>query len=400
MNRKARRAAARRHANEKMTPPADVVQPAGETAAPGTFAAVLERVAQEILAVTYWFDPEPRSEPYTVTIRFSGRRLNVNGRASAGDRFVQDETIQQVIPGSGPISVTVRVRGINPGEWTVTAHPLQSSRPANGTKAPAHYMSEAGRLPFGVRLWQRWAPSVEPAESMHTCLLPFAHVPGIFTGLWGLIVVLGIVIALLLQFLVMTAKHLALGPALPISLVAILVGVIGAKAWYLVTYRRERLRNGWCIQGFITGATLTAAIMLLAFNVPAGAFLDATAPGLLLAMAVGRVGCFFAGCCGGPPTASRFGVWSSDQRVGARRVPTQLLELTLAGVLGIGTLVAALSHGPANGAFFVGGLAAYTLVRQGILRLRAEPRKTRWGSAVMVVLAVLILILAVILFVR
>lgn len=400
MNRKARRAAARRHAPEKMAPPENVVQPAAETAAPGTFTAVLERVAQEILAVTYWFDPEPRPEPYTVTIRFSGRRLNVEGRASAADRFVQDETIQQVLPGSGPISVTARVRGINPGEWTVTAQQLQSSRPANGTKAPEKHIHTAGQLPFIARLWQRWAPSIEPAEPVHTCLVPFAHVPGVFTGFWGLMVIIGMVIALLLQSLVIAAKHLVLGPALLISLVAILVGVIGAKVWYLVTYRRERLRNGWCIQGFITGATLMAAIMLLALNVPAGAFLDATAPGLLLAMAVGRVGCFFAGCCGGPPTASRFGVWSSDQRVGARRVPTQLLELTLALFLGAGALIAVLRHGPANGAFFVGGLAAYTLVRQGILRLRAEPRKTKWGSAAIAVLAVLALIGAVVLFLR
>src|SRR6516164_10979336 len=89
-------------------------------------------------------------------------------------------------------------------------------------------------------------------------------------------------------------------------------------------------------------AILAAAIMLVVLDLPAGVFLDATAPGLLVAMAVGRVGCFFAGCCGGPPTASSFGVWSSDQRVGARRIPTQLLELVLAGILGLGALVAVL----------------------------------------------------------
>jgi len=134
--------------------------------------------------------------------------------------------------------------------------------------------------------------------------------------------------------------------------------------------------------------------------VPAGAFLDATTPGLLVAMAVGRVGCFFAGCCGGPPTASSFGVWSSDQRVGARRLPTQLLELALVGVLGLGALVAVLFHGPAGGAFFALGLSAYVLGRQGILRLRAEPRKTRLGGLVTAALAALVLIAAVVWLVR
>ncbi len=79
-------------------------------------------MAQEILAVTYWFDPAPQLEPNAVTVRFSGRRVDVKGRLQAGDRFTQDETIEAVVPGSGPISLTARVRGINAGEWAVTAH--------------------------------------------------------------------------------------------------------------------------------------------------------------------------------------------------------------------------------------------------------------------------------------
>ena len=49
---------------------------------------------------------------------------------------------------------------------------------------------------------------------------------------------------------------------------------------------------------------------------------------------------------------------------------------------------------------FVGALAAYTLVRQGILRLRAEPRKTRLGGLVTTALAALVLIAAVVFLAR
>ncbi len=38
--------------------------------------------------------------PYPITVRFSGRRIDVKGRLSPGDRFVQDETIEEVVPGS------------------------------------------------------------------------------------------------------------------------------------------------------------------------------------------------------------------------------------------------------------------------------------------------------------
>ncbi len=359
-----------------------------------------ENAAQQILAVTYWFDPAPLPKPYPVTVRFSGRRVDVKGRVQAGDRFVQDETIEQVVPGSGPISLTARIRGINAGEWVVTAHMQGSASPAHGSREQGNATAEVGLLPPLTRLWRRWAPSAGSVEPVRTCLTPLAHVPGILPGIWGVMVTLGMIVALALQALVISADHLALGPWWMVTLVGIVVGIVGAKVWYIVLKRREHSMNGWCIQGFIASAPVVAVIMLAALHVSIGVFLDATAPGLLVAMAVGRVGCFFAGCCGGPPTASGFGVWSSDQRVGARRIPSQLMETVLAGILGLGILVVVLSHGPAGGAFFVGALAAYTLVRQALLRLRAEPRKTRMGGLVTAVLAALALVAAVVFLVR
>jgi cytochrome bd-type quinol oxidase subunit 1 len=59
-------------------------------------------------------------------------------------------------------------------------------------------------------------------------------------------------------------------------------------------------------------------------------------------------------------------------------------------------LIAMLNRGPANGAFFVVGLSAYTLVRQGILHLRAEPHKTKLLSVILLVVMALALIVAVI----
>ncbi len=390
----------RRPAGE--TPPRRAVIPP-DTAAQtsGGFTMLLEKATQEILAVTYWFDPAPQPGPSPVTVSFSGRRVDAEkGRVRPGDRFVQDETIEQIVPGSGPISITTKVHGINAGEWLVTAR-MQGEQ-ASARRSRKQEDTPPLAAPQGpiARLWRRWAPPVELDKPVHTCLPHFTHVPGIIPLIWGVMVTLGMIVALVLQSLVISADHLAVGPALVVSLIAIAVGVAVAKGWYIVAYRREHLKNGWCIQGFITGATLAAAILLVVLVMPASVFLDVTAPGLLFAMAVGRVGCFFAGCCGGPPTASRFGVWSSDQRVGARRIPTQLMESLLALSLGIVVLVAVLRHGPAGGVYFVGGLVAYTLVRQGILHLRAEPRKTKLGGLVTTVLATLVLIVTVVLLTR
>ncbi len=111
-----RRSLAHMHPAVDAAPRIDVVQSDKEARTLGGFTALWESAAQQILAVTYWFDPAPHMGPYPVTVRFSGRRVDVKGRLSPGDRFVQDETIEEVVPGSGPISLTARVRDINPGE--------------------------------------------------------------------------------------------------------------------------------------------------------------------------------------------------------------------------------------------------------------------------------------------
>src|SRR5438105_234745 len=399
MMSRTRRSPARRHPAVDAAPRSDVVQSDTTARTSGGFTALLESATQQILAVTYWFDPAPHAGPNPVTVRFSGRRVDVKGRLSPGDRFVQDETIEGVVPGSGPISLTARIRGINAGSWAVTARMLGSAHPIRGPKQQENTTS-AGPLGPTARFWRRWAPSAGSVEPVSTCLTPFAHVPGIFPGIWGAMVTLGIAVALALQSLVIAEAHLVVGPWWVVSLVAIVVGIVGAKVWFIVLHRRAHRMEGWCIQGFIAGATLAAAILLVVLDMPIGVFLDVTSPGLLVAMAVGRVGCFFAGCCGGPPTAFRWGVWSSDQRVGARRIPTQLLESVLALSLGLGVLVAVLGHGPAGGAYFVAALAAYTLGRQGLLRLRAEPRKTSLGGLATSALAALVLVAAIVLLAR
>lgn len=394
----ARKSQTRMRPKVNVVPRRDDIQAETLTITDGGFTTLLESVLKPILAVTFWFDPAPYAEPCSVMVRFSGHRIDVKGRLKADDRFVQDETIEQVVAGSGPISVTARIRAINAGEWTVTAHIVGSAHLAHEAKEQANETLAAEPSHPVARFWHRWAPSVEPTEHVSTCLTPFAHVPGILPGIWGAMVALGMVLALTLQALLISADHRAVGLWWVITPVAIVVGILGAKVWYIAMYQ-HRL-NGWCIQGFITGASLTAAILLVVLHVPVGVFLDATSPGLLLAMAVGRIGCFFAGCCGGPLTASRWGVWSSDQRVGARRIPTQLLESALALSLGLGVLVAILEHGMVGGAFFVGSLAAYTLVRQGILHLRAERRKTKLGGPVTVTLSALVLVVAVVFLAR
>src|SRR5260370_2971820 len=160
----------------------DVVQPDKGALAGGGFTARLQSTAQEILAVRYWFDHATHPGPYAVTVRFSGRRVDVKGRLSPDDRFVQDETIEQVVPGSGPISLTARVRGINAGSWVVTARMLGSAHPAHGPREQGNATPAAGPLRPTARFWRKWSPWAELAALLRTCPTPFARCRGTFPG--------------------------------------------------------------------------------------------------------------------------------------------------------------------------------------------------------------------------
>ena len=338
----------------------------------------------QALGLTYWLDPGSEGRPYPATIRFTGRRIGVRGKPGPRDRLNRDETIESVVPGSGPIAVTTRVRDITPGEWRITATPIHSS----------HESRE-------IRAASRHRPSQPPASSSGTTAYAPAiqvRAPGAHLGAWPALVGLGAIVGLIVQSLVAGRVGLPVPRVLIVSLVACVAGLGGAKLSYLTGHfiggEREvgNLFSGACIQGFVLGAGLSLLAGARVLGLPIGLLLDATASGLLLGMAVGRFGCFYGGCCAGRPTASRWGLWSSDRHLGMRRVPVQLLESALALLVGAGALLLTWGQARPSGVVFVWAIATYTLGRQILFPLRAAPRHTAYGRVVTMGLTVLVLV--------
>jgi phosphatidylglycerol:prolipoprotein diacylglycerol transferase len=346
----------------------------------------------QALGLTFWFNAAADGEPYPATIRFTGRRLAAGATPGPHDSFTVCETVRSVVPGSGRVAVTARILDLTPGQWRSTATLLAPPRPlADGSTSPLERNPQDG------------------AASGATAFAPVVRVraPGARLGVWPALVGAGVVVALTVQSRLAAHLQLSVTTTLVVSLIASVTGLAGARLYYLAQHkprdilkRRALLRAGMCIQGFVLVAIATAAIGVLAAGMNLGRFLDATGPGLLLGMTVGRFGCFFGGCCAGRPTACRWGLWSSDRRVGMRRVPTQLLEAALALTLGLAGLIAVLSTNPLPpGVGFAGAMAAYTLGRQALLPWRDIPRQTSHGRALtmaMSALSVVAIVVAVI----
>jgi len=329
------------------------------------------------LGLTYWFDVPLEGEARTVTVRFTGRRTK--DKPGRRDTFTVVEQVDPVLAGSGPIAITARVSGLTPGEWRVSASAVSEARPGTATRRSPH------RLPMA-------------SSSGTTAYAPVVRVraPGANLVAWPALVSIGVVVALTTEVLLAAHTHLPEARVLAVSLIGSLAGLVGAKVYYLVEHRNQvhnLLTEGMCVQGFVLVAIGALIVGASLAGLPVGQLLDITAPGMLLAMTIGRVGCFFGGCCAGRPTGSRWGLWSSDRRLGMRRIPTQLLESGLAMFIGLVALVTVATTTPRRtGAVFIAAMAAYTLGRQLLFPWRDIRRNTTHGRTLTMTLAGLVVV--------
>lgn len=357
----------------------------------------LQLTAPMVLAVTYWFDPPLHPNVSSYTIQITGKRIDLTGRPQPADQFVHLESVDGVVDGSGPVAVMAKIHGVNPGKWDVRAKMVPSCHVVKGQQPSAtgtrHVVLPVFRATWS---WKKWNLSAASEVPINTCRAPFAQPPAVILGSWAALVAVGIVSALFVQMWVAESLNLNVVSVLIASFVGILTGAIGAKGWFMVLHLDERRREGWCIQGMVAGIVVVFPILLTILHQPVATVLDASTPSIMLGLAIGRLGCFFTGCCAGRSTGSLLGVWCSDRRVGMRRIPVQLMESTVALLVGATALSLIHVRHTQHGALFVAALSAYTLARQGLLRLRQERRKSSFGGPLTAVIAALVLSVALI----
>jgi phosphatidylglycerol:prolipoprotein diacylglycerol transferase len=367
--------------------PAPARAPVLTAAAGGPLQAVeftcapLDDAQPRSLALTYTFDAADDGDPYPVHLVLEGRRVPDPGTApTTVDRFTSSASVAEVHPTSGRVSVTTRVKDIPAGTWEVTARPdpAQDNDP------------RVRSLPAGSATART---GFEPAMR--------SKAPGVRIGAWPTMVTLGAIAGVTLQLALARRAGLDVTAVLVVSLLACILGVVGAKVYaYFTEARATRniLTAGMCIQGFVLAAVATIVLGARTASIPLGELLDISVPGLLTGMAIGRLGCLLGGCCAGRPTASRWGIWATDRTLGTRRLPVQPVESVMAALLAVATLSVLLAvDTPGRGGVFLSGLAAYTFGRQLLFPLRSIKRRTSFGRPVVAVLTVIVFVLGVVL---
>jgi len=171
------------------------------------------------------------------------------------------------------------------------------------------------------------------------------RIGGFFLPTYGLLVAIAFLAALWVAGRLAAKAGLHKETVLNLGIYCALAGIVGAKL--LMILLDPAVRGNWreifslstlqaagIFYGGFVAALVTAFVYMWRNGLPALKTADAFAPGLALGHAIGRLGCFSAGCCWGVPTHLPWAVTFTNPRanelvgvpLGVPLHPTQLYE--------------------------------------------------------------------------
>ncbi len=209
---------------------------------------------------------------------------------------------------------------------------------------------------------------------------------------YGLMLALGFLAGIWLA--VGRAKRRGFDPDTVLDLCFYLIvgGILGARALYVMEYPFYYLANplsilkiwegGLVFYGGLIGAAAVFVLFGRLRRLDLPALADVLTPSVILGQAIGRLGCFAAGCCHGLPTERWWGVTFTDPLTLAPRDvaihPTQLYFA--AADLALFTVLPAIDRRRRfAGQTLVAYLGLYAVVRFGLEFLRGDDRGVFFG---------------------
>jgi len=218
------------------------------------------------------------------------------------------------------------------------------------------------------------------------------HIGSFAVPTYGILVATGVLLGLWISVRNSARQGIKPENAWDFGIAVVLAGILGSKILYILvdwkTYAEHpkeifslsTLQAGGVFSGGLIGAFIVAWWFLRKYNMPALATCDAFSPGLALGHAIGRIGCFSAGCCYGKPTTHFWGITFTNPFANANAgtplniplEPTQLIE-SAAELIIFGILTWMFARKKFDGQVFGAYLFLYGIARFLIEFLRDDP---------------------------
>lgn len=183
-----------------------------------------------------------------------------------------------------------------------------------------------------------------------------------------------------------------------ILLFSIIAALLGGKLFYVVIFWNDygltffekalnalkEFRYGFVFYGGLIVSTIATYFYLKKKKINFLKFADIAAPGIVLGHAIGRIGCFFAGCCHGKPTEFICAVKFNNPEslvapalIGVPIHPTQLYSSVLNFIIFIALhfmLKASLKNNWKQGLIAASYILAYSIARFTVEIFRGDAR--------------------------
>src|SRR5579859_271762 len=209
---------------------------------------------------------------------------------------------------------------------------------------------------------------------------------------YGVLVALAMIVALFT--VVRFARREGVDPerAWSLGIVCIFAAIVGAKLLLVLNewdfyvhnpaalFSRDLLQSAGVFSGGLVAAVIAGLLYVWRQHMPILKTMDVFAPALALGHAIGRLGCFAAGCCYGKPTQLPWGVTFTNPLaaklvgtpLGVPLHPTQIYEF-LVELFNFGLLVWMFPRKKFDGQIFGTYLFLYGLARYFLEFLRGDP---------------------------
>lgn len=156
--------------------------------------------------------------------------------------------------------------------------------------------------------------------------------------MYGVMIAIGFLMALVVTTKRAKARNLSEDIVFDLFFSSLIGGAVGTRLLYYLVSIPEIIENpsilwnfsnGYVVYGGIIGGILAGYILCRMKKVPFVPYFDLVMPAVAMAQGFGRIGCFFAGCCYGRETTSRFAIEYWDSQLapnGVKLIPTQLIS--------------------------------------------------------------------------
>ncbi|MBR4003344.1 MAG: prolipoprotein diacylglyceryl transferase [Clostridia bacterium] len=205
---------------------------------------------------------------------------------------------------------------------------------------------------------------------------------------YGFIIAIGMILGVLSAYLICKKKGFNLSMPLDLALFALPAAIIGARLYYCIFNGVDSFwqifkiwEGGMAIYGGVIGGFLG---VLLCCKIKKYSLLqscDIAAPCLILGQAIGRIGCYFAGCCYGVETldpAMQFFPLSVEIN-GVWHLATFFYEAFF-NLIGFAILIIITAKTKTNGYVTAGYFITYGLVRAVLEQFRDPAESLMLGS--------------------